>query len=617
MDNLKKVIEELLKKLERARKKWGIMECDDYLLKVLEYLRDVYKIQVYKNLSLLNTREAELEIRAHIRDIMTKVLPVFEEKFKCIKCMLMKTSGLHSKEMIARTRETEKLFSKYFLLYDDFFALTAYRSLEQFALYMEMDFREEEKIWKNNLNCFRGFWYYANQAVLDRRIRFIEKQLPTGYGKSYSDLVMIAFIFGIDPNEDVMKVTGNPQMVGDFTGKLIKYMTSKRYSKVFPWYAQFQNEQNNLFSVCQQGGGQSPGRLLINGSNKGTSFLMINKDTAIDGARFRWQFYDDITRSADKNNTAAHDKDISRFDDCWYKRRYSDDACVIVGGTTYNIYDFLSTIKRRYGGNDAVLSPINKYTKLNEKKYSVFVSVPKLDFETDESTFPSRYSTKEAREQRVRDYYTFMAMEQQEPVTIEGCLFAWDYLKTYQTIPHEEENECCWAVIDPARKGKNYVTMPILLKIGDMHYLIDCVYELAVMEKVIPLIIDKIIRHHITRLHVETNTETSFKRILVTEFQKHNISFCDISEIYTYQKKEDKILNASASIKNNIIFPAFELYSPSSPMGKFMKGITSYNPDTKNSYDDAPDAIAMYNDKFISQKIASPRVKILDLTKNR
>ena len=81
------------------------------------------------------------------------------------------------------------------------------------------------------------------------------------------------------------------------------------------------------------------------------------------------------------------------------------------------------------------------------------------------------------------------------------------------------------------------------------------------------------------------------------------------------QKKEEKILNASASIKNNMVFPAFELYAPSSPMGKFMKGITSYNPDSKNSYDDAPDAIAMYNDKFISQKTMTSKVKILDISR--
>ena len=614
MEDLKGIIKELKTKLDRARKKWGISECDDYLLTLLTYMKEVYYIQIHKKLSILGSEEAEEEIRSHIRDIIKDVLPVFDYKFKEIREIIIKESGHRKKDSIEKRKDAEELFGKYYNLYDDFFALTAYRSMEQFALYMEMDARDNEKVWKNNLGCFRGFWYYGTRAVLDRKIRFIEKQLPTGYGKSYSDIVMTSFIFGINPNDDVMKVTGNPQMVGDLTGKLIKYMTSARYSKVFPWYGQFQNDAGNMFSICQQGGGQSPGRLLIRDSNKGTSFLMINKETPIDGARFRWQFYDDITRSADKNNITAHDKDIARFDDSWYKRRYSDDVCVIAGGTTYSTYDFLSTLKNRYGGKDAVISSVNKYTKINESKRSVFVSVPKLD-ENDESTFPARYSTKEAREQRARDYYTFMAMEQQDPVPIEGCLFSWDYLQTYEAIPHEGENESCWAVIDPARKGKNYVTMVICIKIGELHYLKDCVYELAIMEKVIPLIIDKIIRHHITRLHVETNTETSFKRILNTEFQRNKINYCEISEVYSLQKKEEKILNASASIKNNMVFPAFELYAPSSPMGKFMKGITSYNPDSKNSYDDAPDAIAMYNDKFISQKTMTSKVKILDISR--
>ena len=52
MEDLKGIIKELKTKLDRARKKWGISECDDYLLTLLTYMKEVYYIQIHKKLSI-------------------------------------------------------------------------------------------------------------------------------------------------------------------------------------------------------------------------------------------------------------------------------------------------------------------------------------------------------------------------------------------------------------------------------------------------------------------------------------------------------------------------------------------------------------------------------------
>jgi predicted phage terminase large subunit-like protein len=451
--------------------------------------------------------------------------------------------------------------------------------------------------------------------VLDGTVKYLEKQCPTGYGKSYADTVLISYIFGVDINSDILKVVGNPSLVTDMANKLIKYMCKNNYAKVFPYYSQFNGDSGKMFDVCREGGNNQPARLLIHGSIKGTSFLMINKDTPIDGGRFKYRFYDDITRSKDKGNARMHEKDIATYQDQWKKRKYDDkNSFEIFSGTTYHIYDFLSTVKRKYGGDEAAQSKVNKYTKFNPKYRSVFVSVPKLDWDKDESTYPHKYTTEEAKADRQADYNTFMAMDMQEPMPIEGCAFSYDNLQCYDVIPHDEsekDTESCWAMLDPARTGANYVSMPICIPINGKHYLKDCIYEMKPMEKVHSVIISKIIQHHITRLHVERNTDTSLKTLLDEELHKRGVYYCNITEIYTTKKKENKIYDNEESIKSGIVFPAFGLYSQGSEMGKFMKHLTTFSYIEKNLFDDSIDSIAMYSEKFISFKKAQNTISFI------
>ena len=310
-----------------------------------------------------------------------------------------------------------------------------------------------------------------------------------------------------------------------------------------------------------------------------------------------------------------HEKDIEKYQDQWKKRKYDDNnSFEVFSGTTYHIYDFLSTIKRKYGGDEAVQSKVNKYTKFNAKYKSVFVSVPKLDWDTDESTYPHKYTTEEARADRLADYDTFMAMDMQEPMPIEGCAFSYDNLQTYKVIPHieeERENESCWAMLDPARTGANYVAMTICLPIEDKHYLKDCIFQMKPMEKMYSVIISKIEQHHITRLHIEKNTDTSLASLLREKLAERGINYCNITEVYTYKKKEDKIYDNEAIIKSSIVFPEFGLYAQGSEMGKYLKYLTSFSYTERNLYDDSIDSIAMYAEKFLQNRSKTNSITVL------
>ena len=259
-------------------------------------------------------------------------------------------------------------------------------------------------------------------------------------------------------------------------------------------------------------------------------------------------------------------------------------------------------------------SKVNKYTKFNSKFKSVFVSVPKLDWDSDESTYPHKYTTEEARADRLADYNTFMAMDMQEPMPIEGCAFSYDNLQTYKVIPHIEEerdNESFWAMLDPARTGANYVAMTICLPREDKHYLKDCIFQMKPMEKMYSVIVSKIEQHHITRLHIEKNTDTSLASLLREKLAERGINYCNITEIYTYKKKENKIYDNEAAIKASVVFPEFGLYAQGSEMGKYLKYLTSFSYTETNKFDDSIDSMAMYAEKFISFKSKTNSITVL------
>ena len=616
LDNIFDLVQESRVAFSEMRKTKKYLSNDEYVIAVCDSLYKTMYSQIHYYLANLRDNEGENEIREHIGYVLEYVLPTVKDKLKHITAVAKKVkSQKFTEENKEHLQKLQEYYAAYGKIYEDFFALSAFRNIQNFALYMEWGMPENDKVWKYNLNCFKGFWHYADKMVLDGTVKYLEKQCPTGFGKSYADIVLMAYIFGVDINSDILKVVGNPSLVTDMANKVVKFMCKPNFSKVFPKFAEFECDKAKMFDVCREGGNNQPARLLLHGSTKGTSLLLVNKDTPVDGGRFKYRLYDDITRSKDKGNINMHEKDIEKYQDQWKKRKYDDNnSFEVFSGTTYHIYDFLSTIKRKYGGDEAVQSKVNKYTKFNAKYKSVFVSVPKLDWDTDESTYPHKYTTEEARADRLADYDTFMAMDMQEPMPIEGCAFSYDNLQTYKVIPHieeERENESCWAMLDPARTGANYIAMTICLPIGDKHYLKDCIFQMKPMEKIYSTIISKIEQHHITRLHIEKNTDTSLASLLREKLAERGINYCNITEIYTYKKKEDKIYDNEAVIKSSIVFPEFGLYAQGSEMGKYLKYLTSFSYTQRNLYDDSIDSVAMYAEKFLQNRSKMNSITIL------
>lgn len=579
---------------------------------------DIYYQAIYNQIFYVLTPLKSEKSEKQIREILAKyVIGGTIKKFNYIGALMPLKAKM---AQISRDRKLNVEFAqRYIDLYDNFMALASYRSFEHFALYIEMHLTKDDevkedktsggdnKIIEHTLPLFKGWYYYATKMVLDGDVKFIGKQMPTSYGKSYGDVLFISFIFGVDINNDVIKVFGNPYNVERCFESITDIMCRKEYAKVFPYYEQFNCNARLLFEKCSS----KEGAFKITGSKQPVSFLCVGKDSKISGVRGKFIFLDDITQAEDADIITRHQQDIYKYTSVWKKRTYGkNNTYIVAGGTAYSIYDLLSYLKRKFGYETAVKSKINKYTHIARSNeiiangLSAFIIVPKLDYETDESTYPQEFDTFSARKDREENYETFMSMEQQLPIPPKNTPFYYTNLKEYSSLPQKGENgrsTFCCATLDGKRKGNDFCAMPILTKIGDKHYLIDAFYDQRPMEDCYSGIISKIIQHNITRLYVESNINEGLPLILKNKLAEQGYFGCQIEEVFNYEKKEDRIAGSEATIKAQIVFPQFGMYSASSPIGMALQEMYVYSYSKKPDHDDFTDALSNYCRCFISQ----------------
>jgi hypothetical protein len=576
-------------------------------------LLDLYKTAIHQQIHSVLASQRNEEAEKQIRDIIAKYVIGYTDKKKKIT-HIGSINPIRSKlvQISNNTNSRNEFIARYIELYDDFMALASFRSYKHFCLYMQSTFGEGFTLWEDTQNCFDGYWFYATKMVLDGSVKFLEKQLPTGFGKSLSDAFMMAWIFGIDIENDILKVCGNDKFTDDCFQNVTKIMLMNKYAKVFPYYAKFNCDQDLMFQFCSR----KDLKFAITGSKKSTNLRIVTKLSDVNGVRAKFLFLDDITQRKDMSNLAQHNKDIHSFIHEWFERNYNRNYFyIIASGTTYSQFDILSFLKRVMGGENAVKSPINKYTHIGKSDFivqngvSVFVCVPLLDYDTDKSTYPNKISTESARKKREENPTEFWAMDMQRPMPPDSSPFYFTKLRQYTTLPQIGEcgrGDTCVAALDTKRRGKDFVSMPIFFEADDIErgsgtafYLKDWLYDNRTMKECIPLIVSKIIQHKITRLFVERNTEECIEMILSDKLAEQGYTSCVIEEVFSTEQKDRRIMSAEGDIKSKMIFPKYGMYSPSNDIGKALLNVYGYTYTGTVAHDDAPDSLALFTKRFI------------------
>ena len=591
-------------KLFRSTAKWKKED------ETITQLFRLYHTAIYEQIHTVLAPEKTEKSEKQTREIIAKYVIGYVQS----KSIIHKGAIDMIKAKLVQLKQSKKAaleyIARYLELYDDFMALASYFSLRHFAVYAQKVFNFT--LWEDTLNCFEGYWYYAGRMVNDGEVKFIEAQCPTGYGKTMKDVFTMAYILGRDKDNDILKVCGNDKFTDDCYQNLIKIMVSPIYAKVFPYYAKFECEPNKIFKYSSR----TELKFAINGSTKSTNLRIVTKLSDVNGVRAKYLFLDDITQRKDMANLNQHSSDIHSFNHEWFERNYNRNTFfIIASGTTYSQFDLLSYLKRVMGGEKAVETPINKYTHISRSDFivpngvSVFVCVPLLDYQTDESTFPKKISTESARKKREENPTEFWAMDMQRPLPPDSSPFYFTKLRTYRTLPAVGEcgrGDTCVAALDTKRRGKDFLSMPIFFEANDpdllcdkVFYLKDWLYDDRPMKECIPLIVNKIIQNKITRLYVERNTEECIETLIQDKLYEKGYTSCVIDEVYSTEPKDRRIMSAEGDIKTRIIFPEYNMYAPSNDIGKALMNVYGYRYDGKVLHDDAPDSLALFAKKFI------------------
>lgn len=427
---------------------------------------------------------------------------------------------------------------------------------------------------------------------------------------SKSDCVIICYILGYDHNATIMKVVGNPKLVGEITQNITKMLLSPRFGKVFKEFGDCKGKENEMFTTIKQ----TDGTFKLKWSKQARSFLCVNKDTAIDGTRYDYQFYDDVTQSKDKENVTQHMKDRSNYTSQWKKRASNEFTTKrFFTGTAYHREDFLSYIKSYQSNNVPLVKELeltkfkwSKFVKFSQDRKTAYIIVPKLanlEFGEEKSycTFPQRFSKKEALDMyhgNLGSRREFFAMEQQTPLPPEKLCFDYAYLNQYEKLPEDiiKRQSLSKMIIDPSRKGYDNFSALIFEKSSlenkNKWYFTSCFYEQVSSKAAIPEVVKLIIDHKCTTIYVETNIDITDS--LENELQRNKYYDYEIVPFYSYEKKDEKISNTRDDIRDNIIFPIEGMYHFDSPMGRAMSDIVNYSMEGKNKHDDSIDCCAMF-----------------------
>lgn len=480
-------------------------------------------------------------------------------------------------------------------LYQRVFCFCGRRSFKHFILHMESQKSEVNRVYFNRQEAIEPVIYYLNKIALSDSLMKFAFSLPPSYGKSFAMNYYSAWRFGINLRNSILRMSYGDDLLNGFSRAIKDLISSDLYAEIFPSFAYYHNKPFDK---------EKDSDWKIKNADVLVSHYVRTRDGAVTGVRANSDIiFDDMTKGKEEAyNDMLHNSNWEKYTTEWLNRRERDTIKYIFGGTMWSPLDLINRIIE----DESTKSPLVKSKRFKyawETKDGKFacVKVPLLD-EHRNSTCPYVMSTEEARHlEEITDPFLFSCVYQQDPIAPSGLEFAWENLRTYEKLPTEKCLNHAYAVLDPTRKGKDNVAMPICVmsEDGKDHYLIDVIYKKKAMTEVHDDIVKKIIEHTITKFCIENNTDTSLKTLIVDRLKAKGYFICDITEKFNTAKKEIRIKDARGIVINQILFKAKGTFTPNGDYGRFMDAFTKYSFDYANKHDDAPDSMALYVNEIL------------------
>ena len=521
---------------------------------------------------------------------------------------LLKNKYIPLLEKILEECKTSNM-NDFFNYYKRLYAICGRKDLEHFIDYME--FEKVDRVLAKRRKVLEPFIYALNRCVYDTNLRYIIASFPPSFGKSFCANYFTAWLYGQDINNSALRISYSEELVLGFSRSIKDLISSPLYGDIFPQYKLYGNKP---FVKEKESDWKIKNATVL------TSHYSRTRDGAITGVRAKKLIFDDMTKGAEESTNAnLHRSYYNKWKTEWFPRKDGKYPTYIFLGTMWSPEDILNRVKEdRERVSPLIPSKDYPYLWESEDGSTILIKVPLLD-ENDNSTCEEIYTTEEAREIRdTTDEYLFSCVYQQEPIAPTGLEFAYELLNTYETLPRTETGEIdcdeyCFGALDPSRRGKDNVAMPIFRKGNNgKYYFIDCIFKREAISELYDEIADKIVEHKIIDFVIENNTDTSLKQVLDNKLKDRGFDYCIIREKYNVKNKEQRIRDMRGHIKNNIYFLSKDKIRPKSDYQNFMRDFVTYSFDYPNKHDDAPDSLALFTSEIIIGKGILPKPVPID-----
>lgn len=264
------------------------------------------------------------------------------------------------------------------------------------------------------------------------------------------------------------------------------------------------------------------------------------------------------------------------------QRKLNEDVKEIHISTRWSVYDIIGRLERLYEGD-----PRCK-----------FIRVPDIDPETGESNFNYKYNGMSVAffhdQELAMDDISYRCLYKNEPIEREGLLYHEDDIRRYLTLP-DKEPDAIWSIADTKAKGTDFFAQPVFLQYGSDYYMSDCMcdngadYEIQYQRST-----SLLLRNKVQACQYESNSGGDRVAEEVNKRVKDAGGYCNITQQYTTQNKETKIIVYAPWVKEHVLFKDKSLYKANDDYGVFMGMLLSYSAAGKNDHDDPCDVLASF-----------------------
>lgn len=467
----------------------------------------------------------------------------------------------------------------------------SYYDFVSFMLYMEKNRLFEKRFFQPRIVTL-GIVANDLQELEDGKIKFYGLSMPSRVGKSSICLFFLAWVGLRRPGSHNAMGGHSGILAKRFFKGLLNIIDTPEYT-----YQELFNYYNPKLKKVIENKSAEEFTINLGEPDEFSTYTCRGIDGtwtgAVDVSADGYLYVDDLVR--DREHSLSPSRMENTYQEYQNKMldRMNDGARELMVGTLWNVNDPLERERKQYEGD----------------KTRRFRKIPALD-DNEQSNFQYEvkgFSTEYYINMRSRlDQAEWMAKFQQQPFVREGLLFPIENLIYFDGYLPEVNTMRVIAALDPAFGKGDHSSMPICADCGsEGKYIIDWVHDARTPGFTVPIIVDKIVTHHITLLKIEENNGGKlYAEQVQNEMAQRGVNFCKIDLQYAPVKisKEDKIGGYSDYILREFRFiqqtkgfvvddGVRTMYKRSQQYNNAIDEVCLYSPQAKNPKDDAPDSL--------------------------